>query len=164
MRQRIIGLVAGGEPAAIGGLTLGASFLANTPWYRDGLRFECTACGDCCTGAPGYVWVDDEEIAALAEVMAMEVVDFERRFVRTVDGGKSLVEHADGDCVFLDPQSRRCRVYAVRPVQCRSWPFWDSNLASQRAWEATCRVCPGSGRGRLYSLQEIEIERKSRAL
>ena len=28
------------------------------PWYRDGLRFACTRCGACCTGAPGYVWVD----------------------------------------------------------------------------------------------------------
>ena len=20
------------------------------PWYKDGLRFKCTGCGDCCTG------------------------------------------------------------------------------------------------------------------
>ena len=27
-------------------------------WYaEEGLAFECTGCGDCCTGAPGYVWV-----------------------------------------------------------------------------------------------------------
>ena len=37
------------------------------PWYRDGLAFTCTRCGACCTGAPGYVWVDADEIAALAE-------------------------------------------------------------------------------------------------
>jgi hypothetical protein len=36
------------------------------PWYKDGLRFTCTGCGDCCTGAPGYVWVNKEEIEALA--------------------------------------------------------------------------------------------------
>ena len=35
-------------------------------WYRDGLRFECTQCGKCCTGAPGYVWVDDDEVEALS--------------------------------------------------------------------------------------------------
>ena len=29
-----------------------------------GLRFECTQCGDCCTGAPGYVWVNKAEISA----------------------------------------------------------------------------------------------------
>ena len=26
------------------------------PWYRDGLRFQCTQCGNCCTGDPGVVW------------------------------------------------------------------------------------------------------------
>ena len=36
------------------------------PWYRDGLRFECTRCGACCTGAPGYVWVTPEGMNGLA--------------------------------------------------------------------------------------------------
>ena len=35
-----------------------------TPWYKDGLRFQCTGCGDCCTGGPGYVWVNQAEIDA----------------------------------------------------------------------------------------------------
>ena len=35
-------------------------------WYRDGLQFECTQCGNCCTGDPGYVWVTPEEIKAIA--------------------------------------------------------------------------------------------------
>ena len=26
------------------------------PWYADGLSFECTMCGNCCTGPPGAVW------------------------------------------------------------------------------------------------------------
>ncbi|MCH7752933.1 MAG: YkgJ family cysteine cluster protein, partial [Planctomycetes bacterium] len=36
------------------------------PWYQDGLRFKCTGCGNCCTGSPGYVWVNQAEINALA--------------------------------------------------------------------------------------------------
>ena len=28
-------------------------------WYHLGLRFQCTGCGDCCTGAPGYVWINN---------------------------------------------------------------------------------------------------------
>ncbi len=39
------------------------------PWYQDGLRFTCTMCGKCCTGDPGYVWVTDEELAALAKFL-----------------------------------------------------------------------------------------------
>ena len=41
-------------------------------WYHEGLRFECTQCGKCCSGAPGFVWVDDGEVAAMAQVMEME--------------------------------------------------------------------------------------------
>jgi len=35
-------------------------------WYKPGLRFKCTECGACCTGAPGYVWISEKEIKAVA--------------------------------------------------------------------------------------------------
>lgn len=138
--------------------------MGQTPWYRDGLRFECTGCGDCCSGAPGYVWVDEAEIVALANEMQMTPEDFERKFVRREGDGKSLTEYPDGDCIFLDPQSRKCSVYNARPTQCRTWPFWDSNLKRKKDWNDTCRICPGSGKGQLYGFDEIEIRRKSRSV
>ena len=36
-----------------------------TKWYQAGLRFGCTQCGNCCSGPPGYVWVNREEIRAI---------------------------------------------------------------------------------------------------
>ena len=134
--------------------------MSKTPWYRDGLRFKCTGCGDCCTGAPGYVWVTNDEIATLADGIQVEVEFFEKNYVRRVGIRKSLVEFPNGDCVFFDNESRKCQVYEYRPRQCRTWPFWDSNLKSPEAWEATCEVCPGSGKGKLYQLAHIEKERK----
>ena len=126
------------------------------PWYADGLRFQCTGCGDCCTGAPGYVWVNQEEIDALASRLKLSVAEFERRFVRQVGIRRTLAERKNYDCVFLDGETRRCTVYEDRPRQCRTWPFWDSNLKSPAAWQQTCEVCPGSGRGTLYSLEQIQ--------
>ncbi len=131
------------------------------PWYRDGLAFECTGCGNCCSGEPGFVWVNDAEIAALAIEMAMSFDDFERQFVRQVGFRKSLVEYPDGDCIFLHPENRKCTVYAARPLQCRTWPFWSSNLRRRSDWTKTCEVCPGSGTGRVYTLSEIELQRTS---
>jgi Fe-S-cluster containining protein len=130
------------------------------PWYRDGLRFECTQCGDCCTGAPGYVWVNKDEIAAIATLVGLEVADFEEKYVRRVGVRKSLVEYENGDCVFFDGKSRKCTVYDARPRQCRTWPFWDSNLRRPEDWAWTCSVCPGSGKGKLYSIEVIESQRK----
>jgi Fe-S-cluster containining protein len=125
------------------------------PWYRDGLRFECTRCGACCTGAPGYVWVTPEEVARLAEFLGESVEEFGRKSLRRVGSRYSLIEKAGGDCIFWSRESG-CTVYPARPVQCRTWPFWPDNLEAPDDWERTQRACPGSGRGRLYSLDEIE--------
>jgi uncharacterized protein len=134
--------------------------MAGTPWYENGLRFECTQCGDCCTGAPGFVWLNGEEIRAIAALVNMEVPAFEDKYVRKVGIRKSLIEFPDGACVFFNTETRKCGVYEARPRQCRTWPFWDSNLASPEAWEHTCNVCPGSGKGKLYQLEHIETQRK----
>lgn len=125
------------------------------PWFHEGLRFECTGCGDCCTGAPGYVWVNQEEIAALADQFGVGVEEFERKYVRRVGIRKSLIEFANGDCVFFDGATRRCTVYEARPRQCRTWPFWQSNVRTREDWEQTCQVCPGSGRGPLVTVEEV---------
>ena len=75
--------------------------MAEEPWYKDGLKFECTQCGDCCTGAPGYVWVNKEEIELMAQTVGMEVEEFEANYVRRVGIRKSLIEYDNGDCVFF---------------------------------------------------------------
>ena len=135
--------------------------MSEQPWYSNGLRFTCTECGDCCTGAPGYVWVNKEEIEALAHAMGMsDAAQFEKKYVRQLGVRRSLRERANYDCVLLDPQTRKCRAYEARPRQCRTWPFWDSNLATPDDWGRTCQVCPGSGEGKLHQLVDIEAQRK----
>ncbi|MFN6130112.1 MAG: YkgJ family cysteine cluster protein [Planctomycetota bacterium] len=129
------------------------------PWYRGGLSFECTACGNCCSGPQtGHVWVTDHEIQNMSERLGMTDPEiFEQKFVRRVGSRKSLVEYSDGDCILLDPQSRHCLVYESRPSQCRTWPFWPSNLESPHAWGQAAKGCPGCNRGRLYTLEEIGL-------
>ena len=134
--------------------------MSDTPWYKNGLQFQCSQCGDCCTGAPGYVWVNGEEIRALAELVKLDLEAFEEKYVRKVGIRKSLVEFPNGSCVFFNDATRKCTVYDARPRQCRTWPFWDSNLNSPESWQHTCEVCPGSGKGKLYELSQIETQRK----
>lgn len=131
------------------------------PWYREGLQFRCSGCGDCCTGAPGFVWVNAEEIAALAARLQMDVEEFEDQYTRKIGARRSLKEFSNGDCVFFDNQSRQCEVYEQRPRQCRTWPFWDSNLKTPEDWARTCEACPGSGQGPLFQLEEIEERRRT---
>lgn len=131
-------------------------------WYSEGLSFECTQCGSCCSGEPGYVWVNDQEIASIAELLKMSDEDFRDKFVRRVGARYSLIEYPNGDCIFLDTDTRGCSVYEARPIQCRTWPFWTSNLASQQSWKETCEACPGAGKGQLYDLANIEEQRKKK--
>lgn len=130
------------------------------PWYRNGLRFTCTGCGDCCTGEPGYIWVDQDEMEKMAEHLGLDLEAFQADYTRKVGIRRTLKEFSNGDCVFLDTETRKCGVYHLRPKQCRTWPFWDSNLKSPETWQQTCEECPGSGQGKLYSLEEIEHQRK----
>ena len=130
------------------------------PWYKDGLQFKCTGCGDCCTGAPGYVWVNKAEIEKFADTLKVSVEEFEKKYVRQVGIRKSLKEFANGDCVFFDNEKRCCKHYEARPRQCKTWPFWDSNLKDEETWDLICKACPGSGEGKLYSLEEIEEQRE----
>ena len=131
--------------------------MQNQRWYQDGLCFECTQCGNCCTGDAGYVWVTNEEIKAIAAAVGESDLErFEQTNVRKVGVRKSLKEFDNGDCVFFDGDARTCRVYAARPRQCRTWPFWGSNLRTPATWKQTCAVCPGSGKGQLHVLKEIE--------
>jgi Fe-S-cluster containining protein len=123
-------------------------------WYKDGLRFTCTRCGHCCTGEPGFVWVDEDDLAAIAEHRGETVEEVKGLYTRGTTRGRTLREKANGDCVFYDRQEG-CTVYPVRPPQCRTWPFWESNVETEEAWQRTCDVCPGSGQGELIAVEEI---------
>lgn len=125
------------------------------PWYANGLAFQCTGCGNCCRGT-GYVWVDDEEIEALAAVQNRAAGEVRLLDTRAVQGRVTLREHANGDCIYLDSRTSRCRVYEARPRQCRTWPFWRQNLTDQQAWAETGQGCPGVDQGQLVALEVIE--------
>jgi len=131
---------------------------AAIPWYAEGLRFACQGCGKCCGGAPGYVWVDENHLAEIARFFGISAAEFRGTYVRDLWRGMSLREKADYDCVLLDEKGR-CMAYEVRPIQCRNWPFWPSNLASPEAWQEAAERCPGIGQGAVYDLEQIEVLR-----
>jgi hypothetical protein len=124
------------------------------PWYQDGLRFECTRCGKCCSGFPGFVWVSPDEIKRIAEFRGETVEEATGLHTRVIYGRRSLRDNLRDDCVFYDP-AVGCLIYPVRPRQCQTWPFWESNLASKEAWDRAEAVCPGAGQGEVIPVEEI---------
>ena len=136
------------------------------PWYAPGMSFECTQCGNCCTGPTGFVWFTPEEAEKIAAHLEMSVDEFHKRYSRKLLGRRTLTEikiaRGQYDCVFLtrDAETGKtgCSIYPVRPTQCRTWPFWESNLESPEAWEHAARNCPGMRRsGNFVPIEEIRI-------
>lgn len=129
------------------------------PWYKDGICFSCTACGDCCGGAPGYVWVDEAEKKLLADHLEMDIKDFNKQFIRKVGKKESLIEQENYDCTFL--KKGKCTVYEARPIQCRTFPFWKAALKDREEFVDITLDCPGTGCGKLWKKDEIESIRDS---
>ena len=137
-------------------------------WYADGLRFECTCCGACCTGPPGFVLFTDEEATAMAARLGISVPEFLERYTHETAEGRSLQErltHEGYDCVFLDresvPDKAVCTLYEARPLQCRTFPWWPENLEHPRHWQRLARTCEGVGRGPLIPVEAIRIQRNA---
>jgi Fe-S-cluster containining protein len=127
-------------------------------WYSMGLHFECTQCGNCCSGVPGYVWVDSAEVEEMAKFLGISVEAFAKKYLRRVGNRISLIEKPDYDCIFLERSEKGigCKIYSARPQQCRTWPFWDYNLSSGDDWLENTRRCPGINRGKKFTFEGIE--------
>ena len=85
----------------------------------------------------------------MADYLGMDVRSFHQQYARRAMGRWTLEEVKNGrdyDCVFLrenEDGKRTCSIYPVRPTQCRTWPFWSSNMKNRRGWEMSAKTCPG---------------------
>ncbi len=133
-------------------------------FYTDGLHFTCTRCSACCRYNPGYVFLSLSDIDCLVAFLQISKHDFIMKYVKEVDMGDyrrlSLTEKPNFDCIFWTDGG--CTVYPARPLQCRSYPFWQQNLVSREVWDGLSASCPGINKGKLHSEDEIEKWLKQR--
>lgn len=124
-------------------------------FYKNGIRFECQGEGNCCItrGKYGYVYLSFNDRRRLAAYFNISLAEFTAQYAKKVDGLYEL-RYTDKDCPFLEDS--HCTVYRARPWQCRTWPFWPENM-DQNVWEQEIAAsCPGVGKGRLYTAEEIK--------
>jgi len=98
---------------------------------KEGFNFKfnpdaCRECeGNCCTGESGYIWVNSKEIEEISRFLGIDTEIFKERFLIKVGYRYSIKEkpYKNGfACLFFD---NGCKIYPVRPNQCRTFPFWD---------------------------------------
>jgi Fe-S-cluster containining protein len=104
------------------------------------------------------VFLTKKDLRAIAKKKNISPEQVREKFCRVVDvsGFKrlSLKEKSNLDCVFW--ADGICTIYSARPLQCQSFPFWGSNLESEKTWETAALTCPGIGRGSLHTRGQID--------
>ena len=110
-------------------------------WWKEGLKFGCTACGRCCQNE-GEVWLDADEFADLSTNLkeTPEAV-LQKYSEKTMSGWVKLKNQISDDpkindrCIFLGADGKQCSIYDSRPIQCRTYPFWPRLLSSESEWD-----------------------------
>lgn len=121
------------------------------------LRFECTGCGRCCFGSDdNFVRIDDTEAEQIRTYLGLSKAWFRRRYQVPLDSDRRQgIRLRGGRCIFLD-DDLRCSIYAVRPTQCRTYPFWPEVLRTRGTWNAEAKRCEGIDRGKAVDVKFIE--------
>ncbi|MDD2906372.1 MAG: YkgJ family cysteine cluster protein [Sulfurimonas sp.] len=95
-------------------------------------HFQPSACetcqGKCCTGESGYIYVTMAEIEKIAALMQRDVRSFADEYLFKKGYKYSIKEQVYNDsheCIFYDRVTNGCKIYEARPLQCRTFPFWD---------------------------------------
>jgi len=126
-------------------------------FWDSGIRFTCTQCSKCCRHDTGYVFLSQNDVAHLCEYTQLSLSEFVGTYGRWVpfgpDAHLSLSEQSNCDCVFWTDGG--CSVYAARPLQCRTYPFWSTIVDDEAHWQEEAQECPGIGIGRTWSSREI---------
>jgi len=105
----------------------------------------CASCGGrCCIGESGYIWVNMPEIEAIAKYLNLDIQEFAKEYLIRAKNRYSLKELKVKDlgyaCIFFDTDKRMCKIYSVRPKQCRTFPFWG---AFKDDVSELVKECPG---------------------
>ena len=132
------------------------------PWFADGLPFGCTQCGKCCHARGDFnnVYVNRRERKAIAAHLGMSAAAFTRRYTVLDEEGYRTLHFETEACPFLE--GAQCTIHEVKPVQCRTWPFWEELLKDRETYEKEVRsFCPGSRAGERVPREEID--RQARA-
>lgn len=115
------------------------------------LRFECqTGCTKCCE-EQGFVYLTEDDITRIAGFLSLTPADFEKRYVYRTKNLRRFRVPRYAQCSFL--KDGGCSVHEVKPMQCRSFPYWPELLISRRAWHETGKRCPGIGKGELVNIE-----------
>ena len=110
------------------------------------LRFVCTRCGKCCTDRNTLVNVTYLDILRIIKGLKLNLTesletfgfyvfdkilsstDFKKMVIPPIKTERGLafvglMKNSQGECCFYDQIKKKCRIYDLRPLFCKSFPF-----------------------------------------
>lgn len=121
-----------------------------------GLRFECQpGCTACCEQR-GFVYLTEADVERAAAYLHMTPGAFEQKYVFRTRHMRRLRVPRDAQCSFL--RDNGCAIHAVKPTQCRIFPFWPELVEDKAKWKATAGYCPGLNTGPLIQIETVNAQ------
>ena len=140
------------------------------------LRFVCTRCGNCCTDRNTLVNVTSLDILRIIKGLKLDLTealeifgfyvfdktlttsDFKKMVIPPAKTERGLaflglMKNSQGKCCFYDLTKKKCLIYELRPIFCKSFPFTfypslDKEISSKESaaicyTEKAKEYCPG---------------------
>ena len=117
--------------------------------YSKNIHFKCQGSANCCVsrGSYGFVYLSLIDLKKISKFFKLDKIKFIRKYCEYTNGFLHLREtKKNGDCIFL--KNKRCSIYSARPIQCRTWPFWEENMQAKKWNHSLKNFCPGIGKGK----------------
>jgi len=118
------------------------------------VQFKCQDCCSNCCKTGGVVLISEEDVTKISKYLKISRDEFYKKFTKEEGKKIYLIDREIDDCIFL--KNDKCSIYPVRPIQCKTFPFWPQNVKSEKRWNMVMNECPGIGEGKEYSRQDIE--------
>jgi len=123
---------------------------------QQALHFKCTGCGKCCTGGEDhYVAMSKMEAKRIQKHLGVSSAWFRRRYVNHLTRNTLTARMHNGRCVFLNDNGK-CRIYQLRPVQCKTYPYWPELLENKQTWDSEAVHCEGINFGSAVPISNIK--------
>jgi len=132
----------------------------------DDLQFQCQpGCIQCCD-RHGFVYITEADLGRMAAFLGITEAEFEAKYVYRTAHQIRLRKPRASQCHFLkknDAGRGSCSVHPVKPVQCRTYPFWPELVEYRDVWQHEAKKCPGIGQGPLVQIgKAMEIAEEMR--
>jgi Fe-S-cluster containining protein len=113
----------------------------------------CEDCGECCLNTEMILSENDIDLIINNSGIILKKEEFVRR---SLDGLYQILNF-EGHCIFLNNETKLCKIYEIRPKGCRFYPFiYDLEKRKCKYDEE----CPRFKKFQMDSLEEKEQCRK----